>query len=80
MLIIFFGVFSALAQEKYEREHRINKKQFPEKALNYIAENLEDAKRIRFYRETDSSKTSYEVKFKKDRLHYSVEFDKDGKL
>ena len=80
MLLIFFCVFSALAQDKYEREHRIKKTQFPEKALNYIAENLEDAKRIRFYRETDSSKTSYEVKFKKDRLHYSVEFDKGGKL
>ena len=68
------------AQIKIEREYRIRKSQFPEKALNYISEKLEDAKRIRYYRETDSTKISYETKFKKDRLWYSVEFDKEGSL
>lgn len=76
---IFFG-FSAFAQYKYEREYRIRKVQFPEKALGYIQEKLTDAKRIRFYKETDSTKVSYESKFKKDRLWYSIEFDEQGAL
>jgi hypothetical protein len=79
LALLFCGCFAS-AQNKYEREHRIRKSQFPEKALNYISEKLEDAKRIRFYKEIDSAKTSYEAKFKKDRLWYSVEFDKDGCL
>jgi len=81
LLFIFlgFGYFSN-AQNKYEREHRIRKVQFPQNALGYIKEKLQDAKRIRFYKEIDSNKISYEAKFKKDRLWYSVEFDKDGTL
>ncbi|MBT8292923.1 MAG: hypothetical protein KJN70_06585, partial [Eudoraea sp.] len=39
-----------------------------------------DVKRLRFYKELDSAKTSYEAKFKKDRLFYSVEFDEEGLL
>lgn len=79
-LLWCLGTGALLAQNKYEREYRIRKSQFPEKALNYISEKLQDAKRIRFYKETDSSKTSYEAKFKKDRLWYSVEFSEKGAL
>ena len=68
------------AQNKYEREYRIKKSQFPTKALSYIDEELKGARHIRFYKETDSAKTSFEAKFKRDRLKYSVEFDKDGFL
>lgn len=79
ILTLFFGCYG-IAQNKYEREYRIKKSQFPEKALNHITEKLEGAKRIKFYKETDSSKTSFETKFKKDKLWYSVEFDKEGNL
>ncbi len=79
LLLLFSGLYG-LAQNKYEREHRIKKSQFPEKALTLIAEKLEDARRIRFYREVDSAKVSYEAKFKKDRLRYSVEFSEEGDL
>lgn len=78
-LILLLG-YSAQAQNKYEREFRIKKSQFPEKALTYIEAKLQEARRIRFYKETDSAKVSYEAKFKKDRLKYSVEFDEDGAL
>jgi len=78
-IFLLWGFFGS-AQYKYEREYRIRKVQFPEKALNYIQEKLTDAKRIRFYKETDSSKVSFEAKFKKDRLWYSIEFDKEGML
>ena len=79
-LILFFCCFSTIAQNKYEREYRIKKSQFPEEAIILISEKLEGAKRLKFYKETDSAKTSFEAKFKKDRLWYSVEFDESGKL
>ncbi|NAS12664.1 hypothetical protein GTQ38_11665 [Flavobacteriaceae bacterium R33] len=67
-------------QVKREREFRIKKSQFPEQAVDFLKEKLENAKKIRFYKEIDSNRTSYEVKFKKDRLKYSVEFSEAGKL
>lgn len=78
-LLILIGCF-VNAQNKYEREYRIRKSQFPSTAMDLIDDTLDDAKRIRFCRETDSTKISYEAKFKKDRLWYSVEFDVDGTL
>lgn len=68
------------AQNKYERESRIKVEEFPKKSYEMIQDYLEDAKRVRFYQETDSTKKSYEAKFKKGRLHYSVEFDQNGTL
>ncbi|WP_289645127.1 hypothetical protein [Maribacter aestuarii] len=78
--ILLFCCYSTIAQNKYEREYRIKKSQFPEEAIILISEKLEGAKRLKFYKETDSAKTSFEAKFKKDRLWYSVEFDESGKL
>lgn len=72
--------FLAVSQNKYEREIRIEEAKFPAEALNLASPYLEDAKRVRFYRETDSIKVSYEAKFKKGKLLYSVEFDKTGQL
>ena len=80
LILSLFTFFFGHAQNKFEREYRIKKSQFPEKALSYLEGRLEDARRIRFYREIDSAKTSYEAKFKKDRLKYSVEFDDAGNL
>ena len=45
-----------------------------------MSEKIQDAKRVRFYKETDSAKTSYEAKLKKGKLHYSVEFNEQGHL
>ena len=78
LLLLF--VTSGWAQNKYEREFRIRKSQFPEKAYGFLKEELQNAKRIRYYKEVDSSKISYEVKFKKERLFYSIEFDESGEL
>lgn len=68
------------SQYKYEREHRILKSQFPALAIANIEENITDFKRIKFYKETDSTKISYEAKLKKDKLWYSIEFNEEGKL
>ncbi|MGN7512903.1 MAG: hypothetical protein ACTHOM_00905 [Allomuricauda sp.] len=81
---IFFLILGiaqiTLAQNKYEQESRIDKDDFPRNSYLLIEDYLEDAKRVRFYQESDSTKKSYEAKFKKRRLHYSVEFDQEGKL
>lgn len=68
------------SEDKHEKETRIEESEFPEKALTKISPYLEDAKRIRFYKEVDSLKKSYEVKFRLGKLHYSVEFDPQGEL
>lgn len=81
--VFFVFVFFAqmvLGQEKRESESCIMQEEFPVKAFSKMAPYLEDAKRIRFYREFDGDKTSCETKFKKGRLFYSVEFDSLGIL
>jgi signal recognition particle GTPase len=80
VFLLFSGIFIGSSQAKYEREFRIKKSQFPENALLQIRESLKEAKRIKFYKEIDSAKTSFEAKFKKDKLWYSIEFDKEGIL
>ncbi len=80
LLLLVFLINTAMAQDKYEREYRIRKSQFPDKAFVFLNTYLEDAKRLRYYKELDSAKTSYEAKFKKDRLFYSIEFDEEGLL
>ena len=80
LILLFLGSGILAAQHKYERAYRIRKVQFPEKALDYISEKFEDVRRLRYYRETDSSKISFGAKFKKDRLWYSAEFNKEGVL
>lgn len=79
LLFLMFGIL-ALAQNKYEREYRIKKSQFPEKALGQIEEKLKGARNIRFYKETDSTKVVYKIKFKKNRLKYSAGFNEDSTL
>ncbi len=78
IFLFFSGIL--LSQEKRERETRIKESAFPKTALETISSYLKDAKRIRFYREFDGKKISYETKFKKDRLFFSVEFDSIGVL
>lgn len=79
-VLTFCCVLISSAQNKNEREHRIRKSQFPAKALEYVYKELVNAKRIRFYKEIDSTKVSYAAKFKEDRLRYSIEFNKEGTL
>ncbi|TLP82612.1 hypothetical protein [Maribacter sp. ACAM166] len=84
ILVIFASLFFCcnygLAQYKYEREFRIRKSQFPPDALVLIKDNVQELKRLKFYQETDSTRVSFEAKFKKDKLRYSIEFNSDGVL
>jgi hypothetical protein len=79
-LILVLCTCFSFAQNKYEREFRIRKDQFPTLAKDLLDTHVKNIKRLKFYKETDSAKSSYEAKFKKDRLWYSMEFDVDGAL
>jgi hypothetical protein len=80
LALFLINISVGFAQNKYEREFRIRKSQFPVVAHDLIKDKITDAKRLRYYKEIDSAKISFEAKFKKDRLWYSVEFNEDGAL
>ena len=80
LLILLLGLQQLSGQVKYEREYRIRKAQFPEAALQVLDSRLDGVRRLRFYREVDSNRIRYAVKFKKARLHYSVGFTQEGEL
>lgn len=68
------------SQTKNEKEVRIKSDAFPELAQSYFNISAFNAKQLRFYKETDNEKQSFEAKFKINKLHYSVEFDSLGGL
>ncbi len=78
-LLSIVSLSSLNAQEKKEREYRISKSEFPQKAL-YSLGDLNQKRSLKFYKETDNDKVSYEAKFKYDKLYFSVEFDSSGAL
>lgn len=67
-------------QIKNEKEFRILLPEFPKPAQNILVFIPEKAKRIRYYKETDVEKESFEAKFKYQKHWYSVEFDANGNL
>ena len=79
LMLLFLGV-TGLSQVKSEREFRIKKSQFPVTTLEKAQPYLEGVRRLRFYKEIDAGRVSYEIKFKKARLHYSVEYSDTGEL
>lgn len=77
ILLLVFGL-KGFSQTKLEREHRIKKSQFP--TVNMDDLPLENTKNIRYYREVDTSKTTYILKFKKGRMHYHIDYNEKGTL
>lgn len=80
ILILFCGCNTLLAQVKHEREFRIKKKEFPSAAHDLLKDKVVAAKKLKYYKEIDSLKISYEAKFRKDKLWYSIEFNEEGVL
>ncbi|WP_340067148.1 hypothetical protein [Ascidiimonas aurantiaca] len=68
------------AQQKNEKEERIRENVFPKIALQLLRDHIKNPKNLKYYRETDSLKMSYEAKFKLKERRYSVEFSKTGDL
>ena len=78
LLVLMFVCQFVFSQTKNEKEERITKSEFPEAAILVINNLPENCKRLKFYKETDGEKQSFEVKFKFKRKRYSLEFSKEG--
>ncbi len=74
-------VLTAQAQDvKNEVETSISREAMPEKALTLLEPVLSEARKVRFYRETNGEQVSYESKLKWKGHQYSIEFKEDGSL
>ena len=78
--LILFCSQLVFSQTKKEKEERISLSEFPLKAQNIINDLPEDCKRVRYYKETDGDKQSFEAKFKYKRRRYSLEFSLEGAI
>lgn len=67
------------AQQKYEREYKINTSEVPQEALDFI-KAFKGSKKVKWYQEQGLDSTSVEAKFKLKGAKYSVEFGDDGTL
>lgn len=68
-----------IAQQKYEREVRIQATEVPADALNFVNNSPIDSK-IKWYREIGLDTNSIEAKTKYNGQHYSIEFSENGVL
>ena len=80
IIAFLIGTHLALSQTKKEKEERINLSAFPSKAQNVLSKLPKDCKRIKFLKETDGDKQSFEAKFKYNGRRYSLEFSSEGIL
>jgi hypothetical protein len=81
MLLGWLPLMQAQAQDvKDEVETSISREEMPEKALTLLEPILAEARKARFYRETDGEQVSYESKVKWKGHQYSIEFKEDGSL
>ncbi|TNJ44207.1 hypothetical protein KFZ70_03675 [Tamlana fucoidanivorans] len=78
-IYILAGIMS-FSQSKNEREVRVKPSEFPEVTSTYFNNFIKELKYLKFYRETDGDKVSYETKLKTQGFHFSIEFDTLGKL
>ncbi|MEM6720781.1 MAG: hypothetical protein AAF611_15735 [Bacteroidota bacterium] len=83
-LVLFLGFsLCCMAQKsfKHEKESRIEQKAFPQKALELLENTLpKNVKKLKYYKEQDSLKSSYETKLKFKKQKYSIEFSEEGIL
>ncbi|HLT52215.1 MAG TPA: hypothetical protein VKZ93_09655 [Arenibacter sp.] len=79
--ILMFGNYSnnLFAQQKYEKESRLNRNNVPATAFNFI-DSLNLKNRVKWYLEEGLENKSVEAKFKKSGKKHSVEFDILGNI
>ncbi|MGB3605755.1 hypothetical protein [Psychroserpens sp.] len=80
LAVILCYALNLSAQNKVEKESRIEVDELPQTIVTVLSTLPEDAKRIRYYKETDGDKHSFESKFKFRRHWHSVEFSNFGIL
>lgn len=81
-LLLFLSSFNLFAQQngKTEFELRVNRHEVPVKILEELADFLEEARRIRYFREFDGTSYFWEVKFIYEGRSFSVKFNQDYSL
>lgn len=65
------------AQDKFEKESRMKRKDVPSKARMFI-DSLNDNTKIKWYKEEGLTRKSIEAKFKRNKIKHSIEFDTLG--
>ncbi|MEQ8549745.1 MAG: hypothetical protein RIC03_17665 [Cyclobacteriaceae bacterium] len=79
--LLFFVMISGVAQEKkYERERRVKPSEIPFQIQSLLQPYLEKAHHSKFYKETDFDHESFEVKFRWNKVKYSIEFSNLAEL
>jgi hypothetical protein len=81
--VVFVFTNISIAQEvgeKYEREEKIKREEFPKPALDLIEPILKKSKRTRFFKDYEKETYFFEVKtiYKNEKI--SIKFFKDGSL
>lgn len=77
ILFVFLNI-SLRAQDKFEREFQIDRKEVPAQALAWFDAAFSDAVKVHWYYEESSGKITYEAKCQRNDVKYSVEFDSAG--
>ena len=73
--LLYLLLNSSYAQEKkMEREEQLKTEEVPELIKTYLAPYLAELKNLKFYRETDGEKKSYEAKGTYQKQYFSIEF------
>jgi hypothetical protein len=67
------------AQEKFEKESRISRKEVPHGALLFV-DSLKLQNNVKWYLEEGLERRTIEAKFKRDKVRYSIEFDTLGHI
>ena len=82
LFILIATLFSLplVAQVKQEKEARIDKSELPSTVMVLLPQIEKNAKHLRYYKEIDGDKISYEVKLKKAKDNFSIEFSQRGIL
>lgn len=78
LLILVFHCSVFAQKDEYER--RIDKKDVPVCALNWVEKIEHIIKKPKWYEETTSGEKSFEIKFTSDGQFFSVEFDTIGNV
>ena len=81
MVLAFAKALPVKAQQvKKEQESRIESQDFPAESKVWIQTLSKNCKSLKFYKEVDGDKTSYELKCKCDGDKRSIEFSEKGNL
>jgi hypothetical protein len=80
VVLVIYSLSSTAQEYKREKEERIRRRDMPEKAIEVLSPFLKQARKIRFYFETDGERKSYECKLKFRGIKYSIEFNESGDL